>query len=315
MTTTSAPTVENQAGSPSRSARLGVPFALVHVAALGTLVVGWSWIALVVAALSYVTRGFGITAFYHRCLAHRSFRVPRLVQFGGAVLGAAAAQRGPLWWVAHHRAHHRYTDRRGDPHSPLVDGFLYSHVLWIFERENASTDLARVPDLARFPELRFLDRYEHLVPAVTAVSMFTLGGALKVVAPSLGTSAFQLLEWGFVIPTLVLYHTTFAVNSLAHRFGSRRFETADESRNNWLIALVILGEGWHNNHHRFPASARQGLARLELDPTWWGIRALQVLGLASSVRQPSMARVRRVETTTAGETAVGPTAYPVSGRR
>jgi stearoyl-CoA desaturase (delta-9 desaturase) len=292
--------------------KLGAPFVLVHVAALGTLIVGWSRIALVVAAVSYVTRGFGITAFYHRCLAHRAFRVPRLVQFAGAALGAAAAQRGPLWWVAHHRTHHRYTDRPGDPHSPAMDGFLYSHVLWIFDPENAVTDLERVRDLAQYPELRFLDRYEHLVPAMTAGAMFALGGLLATVAPTLGTSAFQMLEWGFVIPTLALYHSTFAVNSFAHRFGSRRFDTPDESRNNWLIALVVLGEGWHNNHHRFPASARQGLARLELDLTWWGIRALEVVGLASSVRVPSTSRVHRGAST--GTAALDATLRPKTAR-
>lgn len=271
---------------PPRWSGLGAPFLLLHIAVLGVVFVGWSWAALVVGALSYAVRAFGITAFYHRCFAHRSFRVPRGVQLAGAVLGAAAAQRGPLWWVSHHREHHRYTDRPGDPHSPVVDGFWYSHVLWIFDPDNAATDVTRVQDLARFPELRLLDRFEHVVPMVTALASFALGAVLSHVAPGLGTSGLQMVMWGFVIPTIALYHSTFAVNSLAHRFGRRRFDTPDASRNNWLIAALVLGEGWHNNHHRFPNCARQGIGRFELDPTWWGIRALAALGLASDLRRP-----------------------------
>jgi len=266
--------------------RLGIPFLALHLAVIAVIFTGWTKIALLAALASYMVRALGITAFYHRCFAHRSFRVPRPVQLAGAVLGASAAQRGPLWWVAHHRQHHVYTDRAGDPHSPVVDGFWYSHVLWIFDPANAEPDMARVQDLARFPEIAFLDRYEHVVPVLCAASAFGLGAALAQWAPSLGTSGWQLLIWGFVVPTVALYHSTFAVNSLAHRFGRRRFQTADQSRNNWLISALVLGEGWHNNHHRFPNSARQGLTRFELDPTWWAIRALGALGLASDIRRP-----------------------------
>jgi stearoyl-CoA desaturase (delta-9 desaturase) len=159
-------------------------------------------------------------------------------------------------------------------------------VLWIFDPGNAETQLERVPDLARFPELRLLDRFEYIVPAAAALASFALGLLLHHVQPGLGTSAPQMVVWGFVIPTIALYHSTFAVNSLAHRFGRRRFETPDASRNNWLIAALVLGEGWHNNHHRFPNSARQGIGRFELDPTWWGIRAMAAVGLASGVRRP-----------------------------
>jgi stearoyl-CoA desaturase (delta-9 desaturase) len=268
----------------ARSWKLGTPFLLLHLAVLGVFFVGWSWLALGVCVASYLVRAFGITAFYHRQLTHRAFRVPRAVQFAGAAVGASAAQRGPLWWVAHHRAHHRSTDRPGDPHSPVVDGFWYSHVLWIFDPDHEATDLDRVRDLARFRELRFLDRYEHAAPGALLVAMLGLGALLGHFVPALHTSALQLAVWGFVVPTVALYHWTFSVNSLAHRFGRRRFETPDASRNNWLISLAVLGEGWHNNHHRFPASARQGIGRFELDPTWWGIQLLAALGLASRLR-------------------------------
>jgi len=269
----------------ARSWRLGLPFVLVHIAVLGVFIVGWSPAAIIVAVLSYTTRAFGITAFYHRCFAHRSYRVPRAVGFGGAVLGAAAAQQGPLWWVAHHRAHHRYTDRPGDPHSPVVDGFWRSHLLWIFDPANASPDMERVKDLARFRELRILDRFDHLVPVSLALATTALGVVLALVTPGLHTSGPQMFVWGFAVPTVLLYHSTFAVNSVAHRFGRRRFDTPDASRNQWVVACLTLGEGWHNNHHRFPTSARMGIGWLELDPTWWGIMALSGLGLASGVRR------------------------------
>ncbi len=285
MTITGAPAPDvAPVQSEAASWRLGVPFVLLHVAVLGVFFVGFSWVAVLVGVVSYVTRAFGITAFYHRYFSHRGFQVGRTVQLAGATLGAAAAQQGPLWWASHHRAHHRDTDRPGDPHSPVVDGFWYSHVRWIFDPANRETDLTRVRDLSRFPELRFLDRFHHFVPLATLVATFVLGSVLGHAAPGLGTSGPQMAIWGFVVPTVVLYHTTFSVNSLAHRFGRRRFDTADASRNNWLISLAVLGEGWHNNHHRFPGSARQGIGRFELDPTWWGIRSLAALGLASKLR-------------------------------
>ena len=264
--------------------RPGLPFVAVHLACVAVVLVGWSPVAVLVAVVSYSARAFGITGFYHRCFSHRAFRVPRAVQFAGALLGAAAAQRGPLWWVAHHRAHHRATDRPGDPHSPVVDGMLRAHLLWLFVPTNQHPDLRAVADLARFRELRALDRFHHLVPVSTAAAAFGLGAALQSLWPDLHTSGWQMLVWGFAVSTVLLYHSTFAVNSVAHRFGKRRFATRDDSRNNWLVALLTLGEGWHNNHHRFPASARQGLARLEIDPTWLAIRVMAALGLAGSLR-------------------------------
>ncbi len=264
--------------------RLGAPFVITHLALFGIFFFGWSEIAVIAALASYCVRAFGITAFYHRCFSHRAFKVGRPVQFAGALIGAAAAQRGPLWWVAHHRQHHRFTDEAGDPHSPIVDTFWYSHVMWIFAPENAATKLDVVPDLATFPELRLIDRFEHLVPALFAGAMFVLGVVLGHFDPASHTSGPQLLEWGFFLPTIVLYHSTFAVNSFAHRFGRRRFATPDASRNNLIVAVLVFGEGWHNNHHRFPTSARQGIGWYELDPTWWGIRLLETLHLAHALR-------------------------------
>ena len=261
-----------------------LPFALLHLGCLGVLWVGVSGTALLVAGGLYLLRMFAITAFYHRYFSHRSYSTSRAAQFCFAVLGASAAQRGPLWWAAHHRIHHRHSDEEGDSHSPLLRGFWWSHMLWFMNRNNFRTPWKQVTDLARYPELVFLERFALLVPVVLAAALFGLGQFLAVRAPELGTSGPQLLVWGFCVSTVVLYHGTFTINSLAHRFGTRRYATADSSRNNLLLALLTLGEGWHNNHHYYPGTARQGFRRREIDPTWYALRLLARLGVIWNLR-------------------------------
>jgi stearoyl-CoA desaturase (delta-9 desaturase) len=201
-----------------------------------------------------------------------------------AVLGATAVQRGPLWWAAHHRHHHVHSDRPGDAHSALQDGFLWSHMGWFLARENFATRSHLVRDLARYPELRWLDRYDVAVPAALGVGLWALGAWLEAAHPSLGTGPWQLVVWGFCISTVVLFHATFVINSLAHRWGARRYDTGDESRNNPLLALITLGEGWHNNHHRYPSAARQGFYWWELDLSWYGLKLLAALGIVRDLR-------------------------------
>ena len=260
------------------------PFIAMHLACLCVFWVGVSPIALVVAAALYVIRMFALTGFYHRYFSHRTFQTSRAVQFVFALIGASCVQRGPLWWAAHHRNHHRHADTMGDPHSPGVYGFIWSHVGWFLTPRNLRTDLSRVPDLAKFPELRVLDRYDTLVPVVLAVCLYLLGVLLKHVAPQLGTSGGQMLVWGFFVSTIVLFHATVTINSLAHRFGSRRFDTLDDSRNNVWLALITFGEGWHNNHHFFPGSSRQGFRWWEIDLTWYGLRLMSALGLVRGLK-------------------------------
>jgi stearoyl-CoA desaturase (Delta-9 desaturase) len=229
-----------------------------------------------------VVRALAITVVYHRGLSHRSFSMTRPVQAVGAAIGATAAQRGPLWWVAHHKVHHRFADRDGDPHSPVQSSFWHSHFGWLFDR-TTPPGRAEAADLAQFPELRALDRYHHVAALTAAGATYALGAVLAHLAPSLGTSGPQMLVWGFFVSTTALYHSTFSVKSVAHRFGTRRFETKDGSRNNWIVAVLTMGEGWHNNHHRFPRSPRHGLGRFELDVSWWTIRVLAALGVARRV--------------------------------
>ena len=221
-----------------------LPFALVHLACLAVFWVGWSPVAVWVAVAGYAVRMFAITGFYHRYFSHRTFRTSRVAQFLFALLGNASLQRGPLWWAAHHRHHHRHSDDEQDIHSPKQHGFLWSHVLWITSRESFATRLGLVRDLAKFPELRFLNRFDILVPIAFAVALYATGALLEQHSPSLGTSGPQLLIWGFFISTIVLFHATCTINSLSHQFGDRRYATKDESRNNWLLALFTFGEGW-----------------------------------------------------------------------
>jgi stearoyl-CoA desaturase (delta-9 desaturase) len=267
-----------------------LPFIGMHLACLGVIWVGWSPFAVATAALLYTVRMLAITGFYHRYFSHRSFSTSRAVQTAFAVLGAAAVQRGPLWWAAHHRHHHRYSDQPGDTHSPHQEGFLWSHLGWFLSRANFPIRKERIPDLMRFPELRFLDRFDILAGVVLALGLYGLGAVLERYSPELGVTGGQLLVWGFFVSTVVLYHATFTINSLAHRFGRRRYATNDQSRNNACLALVTFGEGWHNNHHHYPSAARQGFYWWEIDITWYFLKLLESLGLIWDLRPVPHAR-------------------------
>ena len=269
-----------------------LPFMFLHLGCLGVIWVGWSPLAVAVAVFLYFVRMFAITGFYHRYFSHKTFRVNRLWQFVFAVLGNSSAQRGPLWWAAHHRHHHRFSDQEEDVHSPSQKGFLYSHVLWLTTRKNFPTRMQYVRDWAKFPELRWLNRFDSLIPIMLAVSLFVLGSLLARYAPFLGTNGPQMLIWGFFISTTVLFHGTCTINSLDHMIGRRRYDTPDTSRNNAFLALITLGEGWHNNHHHYPVCARQGFFWWEIDITYYLLRFFSWLRIVRYIRPlPETARV------------------------
>jgi stearoyl-CoA desaturase (delta-9 desaturase) len=250
-----------------------IPFILVHVAALGVFLIPFkAWYVGLAVGLYYL-RMFGVTAGYHRLFAHRAYKTSRIFQFLIAWLAVSSAQKGVLWWTAHHREHHRYSDQPEDIHSPVQRGFWWAHVGWIFAPQNANTNLARVADLARFPELRWLERWELVPPVALAAGLLLWGG-------------LPALLWGFFLSTTLLWHGTYTINSLAHLFGSRRYATRDDSRNNWFLALLTLGEGWHNNHHYYRPAANQGFFWWEFDPTFYVLKALSWVGLIWDVRTP-----------------------------
>jgi stearoyl-CoA desaturase (delta-9 desaturase) len=261
-----------------------LPFIAVHVACLAVFLVGWSWVAVGVAAALYFIRMFFITGFYHRYFSHRAFDTSRGGQLALAIAGGTCMQRGPLWWAAHHREHHRHSDGPEDIHSPRHHGFLWSHIGWVTSKANFPTKLGVVPDLAKYPELVFLDRFDTLIPFAFAFALFGLGALLHAVAPGLGTTGWQMLVWGFFVSTVVHLHASVTINSVAHVFGRRRYKTTDDSKNSFLLALVTLGEGWHNNHHYFPGSARNGFRWWEIDVTYYTLKALSWTGLIWNLR-------------------------------
>lgn len=262
-----------------------IPYVLLHLGCLFVFWVGWSPVALVAAVALYGIRMFAITGLYHRYFSHRAFRTSRAMQFVFAVLGNTAMQRGALWWAATHRHHHRHSDDEEDIHSPVQSGFLWAHFGWLTCAKNFPTDYSKVKDFAKFPELVFLNRRCLIVPVLFGLALLGTGALLERMAPGLGTSGVQLFVWGFFVSTVFLLHGTLFVNSLAHTFGMRRFETGDDSRNSFLLALITLGEGWHNNHHRYSSSARQGFYWWEIDISYYILRVLAWTGLIWDLRR------------------------------
>lgn len=258
-----------------------IPFWLFHLACLGMIWTGASTAAVVFAAVSYWVRIFFVTAFYHRYFSHRAYTASRPMQFLFAVLGCTAGQRGPLWWAAHHRLHHAQADTPGDPHSPAHKGILYAHTLWFLTRSSFSAPRQYVKDWRRFPELVLLERFDWVPFVLYGAFCYGLGEWL---GSAYGTNGPQFLIWGFFVSTTVLYHATYTINSLAHRYGSRRFDTGDDSRNNLWLALLTLGEGWHNNHHRYPSAARQGFYWWEIDVSFWVLRLMSALSAVGELR-------------------------------
>ncbi len=263
-----------------------IPFMAIHLTCLLVFVVGVSWIAVLVCVMSYLIRMFAITAFYHRYFSHKSFKTSRLLQGVFAVIGATATQRGPIWWAAHHRHHHVHADTVEDSHSPR-HGFWHSHIKWFLMKKNFPTKSSYVKDLKKFPELAFIDRYDILFPILFATGLFLLGGYLENHYPELNTSAGQMLIWGYFISTVLLSHVTYCINSLAHVFGFRTYETKDDSRNNFILAVFTLGEGWHNNHHCSPGSVKQGFKWWQLDMSYYVLFLMNKVGLIWDLKYPN----------------------------
>ena len=256
-----------------------LPFVLVHLSCIAAIWSGVTWHAIAICAALYWLRMFAIGAGYHRYFSHRAYSTSRVFQFVLAMLAQTSAQKSVLWWAAKHRHHHLHSDTEQDVHSPRHRGFLYSHVGWLFARRHAAADLVKVADLARYPELMWLHRLE-LLPAI-----------------ALGALCFLVAGWsglvvGFFWSTVLVYHATFCINSLAHVLGSKRYVTGDNSRNNWLLALLTMGEGWHNNHHACQSSVRQGFRWWEIDATYYILRALSWLGLVWDLKTPPAQVVR-----------------------
>jgi stearoyl-CoA desaturase (Delta-9 desaturase) len=268
-----------------------IPFILLHLLPLLAIFTGVSRTAVVLCVVLYASRMFFITAGYHRYFSHRSYRLNRFWQFVFAFGGGTAAQKGALWWASHHRDHHRYSDTPRDIHSPTQKGFFWSHVGWILCDKYAATEYDRIKDFAKYPELVFLNKQDWIAPWVLGFACFFIGG-------------WSGLLIGFFLSTVLLWHATFTVNSLAHVMGRRRYATEDTSRNSALIATLTMGEGWHNNHHYYQASARQGFFWWEWDPTYYVLKVLSWLHIVRGLRTPP-ARVRAVNRVAQGTFDIG----------
>jgi stearoyl-CoA desaturase (delta-9 desaturase) len=262
-----------------------LPFIILHLGCLGVIWTGWSPIAVLVCGLFYVVRMFFVTGIYHRYFCHKAYKVSRPVQFLFALLGLLSVQRGALWWASVHRHHHAHSDEEVDVHSPRQKGFLWAHIGWMTSSRNFPTDYKLIPDLAKFPELVFLNRFDLIGPLLVAIMTYGLGAILQRFYPGLHTSGLQMLVWGGFISTVLLFHGTCCINSMAHVWGKPRYDTGDDSRNSFLLAIITLGEGWHNNHHRYQSSARQGFYWWEIDPTYYTLRILAFLGVISALKR------------------------------
>lgn len=263
-----------------------IPFILIHFGALAALWTHFEWYLVWVALILFVIRMFAITGFYHRYFAHKTFKTSRLMQFIFAFIGSTAAQRGPIWWASHHRRHHLNSDRHNDHHSPHTHHFLWSHMGWFLAKKNFLTDRKVVRDLIKFKELVLIDRFDWFPPVLLLLSLFVIGEYLSLTS---GISGLNMVIWGFCVSTILVYHCTFAVNSIAHLWGTQRYNTKEESKNNFFVALLTFGEGWHNNHHHYPGSIRQGFYWWEVDLTYYALKFLSFLGIVYNLRTVSKA--------------------------
>ncbi|MEM1244098.1 MAG: acyl-CoA desaturase [Pseudomonadota bacterium] len=263
-----------------------IPFAFLNFSVLFVFLVGFSPIALILAIVFYFLRMFAITGFYHRYFSHKTFKMNRFWQAFFAILGVTAVQKGPIWWAAHHREHHLYSDKEGDMHSPVQGGFWDAHILWILRQKSFSFNKDRVKDLMKFPELVFISRFHRVIVILFFVLLYFLGVGLNFFFPSLNTSGAQILVWVGLVSTVFNYHCTYAINSLTHMMGRRRYKTTDNSRNSFLISLFTMGEGWHNNHHYCPTTVRQGFHWWQIDFSYYGLKLLEKMHIVKDLRMP-----------------------------
>jgi stearoyl-CoA desaturase (delta-9 desaturase) len=246
---------------------LTIPYWGVHALAItGVVITGFSWLGIALAFAFYWPRMFFVTGAYHRYFSHRSYKTSRWFQFILALGATMTAQKGVLWWAAHHRVHHKHSDEPGDLHSVVQSGFWWAHHGWILSNDLEGTHLAGIKDFAKYPELRWINRWWMLPPIAVGVAVFLIGG-------------FFGLVWAFAVPQVLCWHGTFTINSLSHLWGNRRYATTDDSRNNFVLAVITMGEGWHNNHHHYQVSARQGFFWWEIDCTYYVLRALAAIGV------------------------------------
>lgn len=292
-------TIQNKTTSfkifSSKYSRMGFIYFMVmlyfHLGVLFVFKVGFSWTALNIFLISYTIKALGITAGFHRYFAHRSFKTSRAFQFVLGLLGTSAVQGGILWWASHHRGHHQHSDQKEDLHSPVSHSAFHSHLGWMWSKDCFMPSKHKLLDFARFPELKLLNKYYMYLIMAQGLAFYVLGELLSYTYPTLQTSGAQVFVWGFLLSTVWNWHVTFSINSVCHLFGSKRYQSNDESRNNWLFGILAFGEGWHNNHHKFGWSARNGLMWWEWDPTYYLLKILEFFGIVWDLKIPTREQI------------------------
>jgi stearoyl-CoA desaturase (delta-9 desaturase) len=276
--------------SPASAADSGssfsIPLLFMHLCCAGVFFVQGGWPAFLIFSAMYLLHVFALTAGYHRYFSHKTFKTSRSFQFILALIGTTAAQRDPLWWASHHRMHHQHSDTENDVHSPRHRGFWWAHIGWVMNRELLETRLDKVKEFAKYPELMWLNRHPYAPAFILASLLLAAGSFIHWVRPEWGVTGPQFLFYGFFLSTIAVYHVTFCINSVAHMVGRKPYAVDDDSRNNWLLALLAMGEGWHNNHHRYAVCARQGFRWWEIDFSYMILRALQFFRIVWDIREP-----------------------------
>ncbi len=265
---------------------VSIPLIIMHASCLFVFFIPFKIELLIPFGIIYCLNVFTLTAGFHRYFSHNSFKTSRSFQFILAFLGTMAAQKDPLWWASHHRLHHAHADTELDPHSAKLKGFWWSHIGWVMKNNACETRFDKINDFKKFPELLWLNKYAFLPPIFLALILFVIGSLIGYYSPESNISGFQYLIYGFVLSTVAVYHVTFSINSVAHKFGKKRFKNKDESVNNWFLALLAGGEGWHNNHHRYAVCARQGFKWWEIDTTYYILKLLELFKIVWDVREP-----------------------------
>lgn len=268
--------------------KIGVsyPLILMHLGCLGVFFVPFNTASWVLFLTIYALHVFTLTAGFHRYFSHKSFKTSRPFQFLLGFLGTMAAQKDPLWWASHHRLHHEHADSEQDPHSPRQGGFWWAHIGWVMQCQLDDTRYDKIKDLVKFPELMWLNRNPFLPTLLFAALLLLTGFAFQIFSPESGITGAQLIVYGFFLSTVAVYHVTFCINSVAHRYGKRRYNVEDDSVNNWLLAILTNGEGWHNNHHRYAVCTRQGFRWWEIDMSYFILRVLQLFRIVWEIREP-----------------------------
>ncbi len=261
-------------------------YVLLHLSPLLIIVTGATVFDWILCGILYFVRMFFVCSGYHRYFSHATFKTSRAFQLVLAFMAQTTMQKGVLWWAANHRTHHKYTDKPQDPHSPKIYGFWYAHMGWFLSKDYHKTDFSIIKDFSKFPELRWLNR-NHVIPAlILMLAVYLLGGLVNANGDisMLLTAGLSTLIVGFFLSTILVYHGTYSINSLMHIIGRPRYESNDESKNSFWLALVTLGEGWHNNHHYFQSSVRQGFYWWEIDVTYYLLKILSWFGIVWDLR-------------------------------